>query len=327
MATTRRLPHLLALRAFESASRHLSFSRAADELFVTQSAISRHIKNLEDSFQRKLFLRRGRAVVLSPEGQKLYEKLTVGFGLIDEATKAFAEDRDGRILRVSVLPTLGMFWLAPRLSQFSLAHPDIEVHLISSIEPADFGRGQIDVAIRVGLLGDELEAEQVEEQKNLPRSRAKIDLRMVESWDGVESVPLFPDILVAVFNPALLQPPERPEQLSEHVLISTMTRANAWKDWFDIGGIPFQQGRRQLSFGHFFMSLQAALEGKGIAILPEVLIERELLDGRLQCLFHKARSAGQYYLLFPEGQLEDRKVRLFRRWLSGEAAAHRRSLR
>lgn len=327
MATTRRLPHLLALRAFESASRHLSFSRAADELFVTQSAISRHIKNLEDSFQKKLFLRRGRAVVLSPDGQRLYEKLAIGFGLIDEATKAFTEDRANRILRVSVLPTLGMFWLAPRLSQFSLAHPDIEVHLISSIEPVNFDRGEIDVAIRVGLLADQLEAETEGKTPDARKPLAKIDLRMVENWEGVESVPLFPDILVVVYNPELIQPPETPEQLSEHVLISTMTRASAWADWFDIGGVALQLGRKQLSFGHFFMSLQAALEGKGIAILPEVLVERELVAGRLRRLFHKAQSAGQYYLLFRSSQFEDRKVKLFRKWLSGEAAVHRRSLR
>lgn len=327
MATSRRLPHLLALRAFESASRHLSFSRAAEELFVTQSAISRHIKNLEDSFQKKLFLRRGRSVVLSPEGQKFYEKLAVGFGLIDEATKAFAEERDRRILRINVLPTLGMFWLAPRLNQFSQAHPDIEVHLISSIDPVDFDRGPIDVAIRVGRLGADLEPAAPAGAAPAATPLAKIDLRMVEDWEGIESVPLFPDILVAVYNPERMPAPQTPEHLSEHVLISTMTRAHAWADWFDVAGLAPRKAGKQLSFGHFFMSLQAAIEGKGIAILPEVLVERELVSGRLARLFHKAHSAGQYYLLFRESDFENRKVQVFRRWLSGEAASYRQRLR
>ena len=327
MKSSRALTPLLALRAFESASRHLSFSRAASELCVTQSAISRHIKNLEDSFQKKLFIRRGRSVLLSPEGQQLFEKLTIGFGLIDEATKAFANNRDDGILRLNVLPTLGMRWLAPRLHQFSQLYSNIEIHLISSIEPVSFGSGDLDIAIRVGQMPERARVAGERHKDQAAKGKlAKIDLEMLDDWEGIQGVPLFSDILVAVYNPELLSPPDTPSDLSKHVLISTMTRASAWDDWFRIGGLAPVAGRRRLSFGHFFMSLQAALEGKGIAMLPEVLIEQELASGRLKRLFHKAESAGRYHLLFRELETDRKKIRLFRDWVTEAAAEYRRSL-
>lgn len=324
MKTTRKLPPLLALRAFESASRHLSFSRAASELCVTQSAISRHVKNLEESFQKKLFIRRGRSVLLSPEGQQLFDKITVGFGLIEEAAKAF-HTRDDGILRLNVLPTLGMRWLAPRLHQFSQFSPNIEIHLISSIEPVNF-RSDVDLAIRVGQLKAPGTSGRDGKDQAMSGALAKIDLEMLDEWEGVAGDDLFADILVAVYNPEFLKPPSTPDELSNYVLISTMTRASAWEDWFRIGGLAPISGRRRLSFGHFFMSLQAALEGKGIAILPEVLIEQDLASGRLRRLFHKAESAGRYYLLFRKDEASRKKIRLFRRWITDAAAEYRRSL-
>ena len=327
MKTSRKLPPLLALRAFESASRHMSFSRAASELCVTQSAISRHIKNLEDIFQKKLFIRRGRSVLLSPEGQQYFEKITVGFALIEEATNAFASNRDDSVLRLNVLPTLGMRWLAPRLHQFSQVLPNTEVHLISSIEPVNFKSGGADLAIRVGQMETARIAEPDALDGTVHAPLAKIDLEMLDDPEGISGDELFGDILVVVYNPEFIEPPATPAELSQHVLISTVTRPSAWEDWFRIGGLEEAiRGRKQLSFGHFFMSLQAALEGKGIAILPEVLIEQELASGRLRRLFHKAESAGRYYLLFRGDEAEWRKIRLFRRWIRQAAVEYRRNL-
>jgi LysR family glycine cleavage system transcriptional activator len=322
MTQAQRLPHLLALRAFESAARHQSFSRAAEELCVTQGAISRHVKNLESAFEIELFERRGRAVILSAEGRQLFERLSVGFGLIEEATRPLLQGRRSHVLRVNVLPTLGMYWLAPRLHQFSQLHPEIEVHLIMSIDPVRFVGGEVDVAVRVGQVTAVPSAAEGREPSGAS-GLARIDLEMVDDWKGVQAVPLFPDILVAVFNPDRVSAPPTLSDLSRGVLISTMTRASAWADWFAAGGMQVPETARQISFGHFFMSLQAALEGKGVAVLPEVLVERDLASGRLRRLFHEAPSAGSYHLLFRDKGFESRKVRVFRQWLGREASTYR----
>ncbi len=328
MTASRTLPPLLALRAFESAARHLSFSKAAEELCVTQSAVSRHIKNLEDTFQCELFLRRGRAVILSAEGKQLYERISIGFSLIEEGSKQLLNNRNDSVLRLNVLPTLGMRWLAPRLHRFSQYYSEAEIHLISSIEPVNFNDNQVDVAIRVGQWGGGSQAVNKTRggKSQATGTRAKIDLEMLSDIEGVEGQKLFTDTLVAVCNPRLLTPPSRPEDMARHPLISTLTRASAWSDWCRIGGLPPIIPRKNLSFGHFFMSLQAALEGKGIAVLPEVLIEQELALGNLQSLFHKAESAGEYYLLYRKREAETKKIRLFRQWLTEEAAQYCRSI-
>ncbi|WP_370154063.1 LysR substrate-binding domain-containing protein [Ferrovibrio sp.] len=329
MTSNRTLPPLLALRAFESAARHLSFSKAAEELCVTQSAVSRHIKNLEETFECELFLRRGRAVILSAEGKQLYERISIGFSLIEEGSKQLLNRRNDSVLRLNVLPTLGMRWLAPRLHRFSQYYPDAEIHLISSIEAVDFNDNQVDVAIRVGKFEGESENESFCHAKHAGDETgadlAKIDLEMLADVEGIEGQRLFADKLVAVCNSRLLTPPSRPEDLVKFPLITTLTRASAWDDWCRIGGLPPIAARKKLSFGHFFMSLQAALEGKGIAVLPEVLIEQELALGNLQSLFHKAASAGEYYLLYRKREAESRKVRLFRQWLTEEAKEYRRT--
>ncbi len=328
MTANRTLPPLLALRAFEAAARHLSFSKAADELYVTQSAVSRHIKNLEDTFQCALFLRRGRAVILSAEGKQLYERVSIGFSLIEEGSRQLLSNRNDGVLCLNVLPTLGMRWLAPRLHRFSQYYPDAEIHLISSIEPINFNDNQVDVAIRVGQWqgGNQASGKAKSAKSQGPGKLAKIDLEMLDTIDGVEGQRLFADTLVAVCNPRLLTPPGRPEDMAKYPLISTLTRASAWSDWCRIGGLPPIVSRKKLSFGHFFMSLQAALEGKGIAVLPEVLIEQELALGNLRTLFHKAASAGEYHLLYRQREAETKKIRLFRQWLTEEAAQYRRSI-
>ncbi len=321
MRKARLLPPLLSLRAFESASRHLSFSKAADELSVTQSAVSRHIRNLEIFLNRRLFIRQGRFVVLSEHGKAYFDRVSAGLSIIEDATTALVARSRSSVLTVDVLPTLGMRWLAPRLHKFSQNFPAVELHLITSIEPVSFDSGPADVAIRVGQ----------PKTADVPRRedgggdlRARIDLEMIDDWEGVHHQFLFPDTLVAVYNPEFISPPASPAGLSQSTLITTATRAHAWEDWLRSCGIQNFKPKRMLSFGHFFMSLEAALEGRGIAILPEVLIEPEIASGKLRILFHKAESDGGYYLLFPKITGSEQKVANFQQWISRAAAEYRR---
>jgi len=322
MRTARTLPPLLSLRAFESAARHLSFSKAADELCVTQSAVSRHVRNLEDHIQRRLFIRQGRFVLLSEDGKRYFDKISAGLSVIEDATASLMARNKASVLTVDVLPTLGMRWLAPRLHQFSQAHPSIELHLITSIEPVNFTSSATNVAIRVGRPKEPAGVRR--SPQSVGEQFAKIDLEMLDDWEGIQHEFLFPDTLVAVYNPELVIPPTSPRNLSHSTLISTVTRGRAWQDWFNIGGIGDIKPRKTLSFGHFFMSLQAAIEGRGIAILPEVLIEPELASGRLKILFHKAESEGGYFLLFRKSAMQEKRVAYFRRWAVQAAAEYRR---
>lgn len=196
-----------------------------------------------------------------------------------------------------------------------------------SIDPVRFASGEVDVAVRVGQVTGALDSDEAMAASAPSEGLARIDLEMVDDWKDVQAVPLFSDILVAVFNPDRISPPATLAELSRSVLLSTMTRASAWADWFAAGGMHVPNPARQVSFGHFFMALQAALEGKGIAVLPEVLVERELASGRLRRLFHKAPSAGRYHLLFRDSGFESRKVRVFRQWLSRESATYRQGCR
>lgn len=312
----RHLPSLSALRAFEAAGRHLSFSRAADELHVTQSAVSRHIRALEDALGLRLFRRTGRAVELTPEGGRYLAALRECFDNMDEATRRLRKARQDPILTVDILPTLATRWLIPRLPSFTDAHPRVEVRMITSIRPVDFAREDIDVAIRVGSPPD------VSASPGAPR----IDLVMTTDWAGLRAELLFHDVLVAVCSRRLLEPGpplRRPDDLRHHVLLHTASRPHAWPDWLKATGHPAIKPRGEISYGHFFMTLQAASEGRGVAVIPEILIANDLATGNLVMPFpHRVPSAGAYYLLYRAEQADIPKIRLFKDWLL--AAAERR---
>jgi LysR family glycine cleavage system transcriptional activator len=301
------------LRAFEAAGRHLSFSRAADELHVTQSAVSRHVRALEDALGQRLFRRTGRAVALTPEGGRYFAALRDCFDHMDEATRGLRRARQEPILTVDILPTLATRWLIPRLPSFTDAHPRVEVRMITSIRPVDLAREDIDVAIRVGLPPD----------TPAPPDAPRIDLVMTTEWAGLRAARLFDDVLVAVCSRRLLEPGpplRRPDDLRYHVLLHTASRPHAWPDWLRAVGHPGIKPRDEISYGHFFMTLQAASEGRGVAVIPEILLANDLATGNLVMPFpHRVASAGAYYLLYRAEQADVPKVRLFKEWILAAA--------
>jgi LysR family glycine cleavage system transcriptional activator len=309
---SRRLPSLNALRAFESAGRHLSFSRAAEELFVTQGAISRQVKSLEDMLGLKLFRRMTRAIELTERGREYLPTVCEAFDRLEQATIRLSNKDSHSILTVSVLPTFAMRWLIPRLPNFVSRHPNVEVRMITSIRPVNFWREDIDLAIRVGL-----PPEAASEQGG-PR----ISLQMADDWTDVRTYRLMPDVLVPVCSRSLLDrhaPIRTPADLQRVPLLHMASRAHAWPDWFKAAGVPFRQTGEDASYGHFFLVLDEALQGNGVALVPLALAEADIASGRLVIPvdFH-TESAGAYYVLCRNHQAESKAIQVFRDWLMAE---------
>lgn len=314
----RRLPPLSSLRAFEAAARHMSFSHAATELNVTQGAISRQIKTLEEYLGVTLFRRLPRALELTDDGQQYLTHVHHAFEQLYRATEAILDGRRTVTLNANVLPTFAMRWLIPRLPHFTAAHPSIEVRMVTSIKPADFRLEDNDIAIRVGpgLPGPE------------GRAPSPIDIVMTNDWSDVRAVPLLPDELIVVCAPQLIDggsasgpPIHAPADLARHTLLSTASREKAWTYWTRMMGLGEIEPKAAVAFGHFFMTVQAAVEGKGVAIVPRILVESELESGTLVMPFENASvAAGSYYLLCRESQWQTPKVSKFREWIVGEAA-------
>ncbi len=310
----RRLPPLNSLRAFERAARHMSFSLAAAELNVTQSAVSRQIKGLEDYLGLPLFRRLPRALELTEAGKRFAEPLHEAFEQMHRATEMLLDDHRPTMLTINVLPTFAMKWLIPRLLHFTAANPNIEVRMITSIRPVDFRIEENDVAIRVAPLS-----------KHWKKDKSPIDLVMTQDWADVRSVPIMADTLVPVCSPSLLKhgPPLRhPQDLRHHVLIHTASRERGWSYWLDSNGLDSGDFSRYTAYGHFFMAIQAAVEGKGVALVPSVLIESELKSSSLLMPFQGTEvDAGAYHLLCREGDWHTPKIKAFREWILKEIAS------
>lgn len=310
----RRLPPLNALRAFEVAARLHSFSLAAAELNVTQSAISRQIKTLEAFLGLPLFRRLPRSLELTEQGQRFAGPLHDAFEQLRRATETVIEDSRLTKLNINVLPTLAMKWLIPRLLHFTAANPSIEVRMITSILPVDFRIDEVDVALRVGP-----------PLRNQMKGVSPIDLVMTRDWADLRSVPILPDKLVPVCSPQLLKkgpPILKPEDLIHHTLIHNASRERGWPYWLESMDIEDLGVGHCVAYGHFFMTIQAAIEGKGIALVPSVLIQDELNSGSLVALFEDREvEVGAYYMLCRESDWNLLKIKKFREWVIKEANA------
>lgn len=308
----RRLPPLNALRGFDAAARHLSFTKAAEELNLTQGAVSRQVKELELHLGQELFHRFTRRIELTAEGKQFFQSVETMLDELERAAGRFSRRRDRATLTVSVLPTIASVWLMPRLHIFTSQHPEIELRVVSSIEPADLLAHEADVAIRVGRLPG----------RHYERHQPRIELTMLTRWDGVHADELFPDRLVPVCSPGLIGEREvTPADLVRWPLIHTSTRRHAWPDWLKAYGIRAAiEIEPTLQFGHFFMSLDAARQGRGIALVPDiVLAHQDGMRGLVMPVAGGLDSAGEYYLLIHETRLDERHVQQFRSWALAEA--------
>lgn len=307
-------PPVLALRAFEAAARNLSFTAASVELHLTQGAVSRQVRILEDFLGRKLFDRFTRRVELTPVGHEYYLEIQQALSDIERATQRAMGASDRAIITLSVMPTLAASWLMPKLARFVETHPHVDIRLITSIESVNFQSTEIDVAIRVGRLPGEA----------YDREQPRIDLEMVTNWKGVYAEYLFPDVLVPVMSKKLLGqgPPVRvPADLLAYPLLHTASRRHAWGDWLSAHGVTLPASPDSVDFGHFFMGLRAAQNGKGIAIVPSIVLQDIAGADELVCpLPGDVRSAGSYYLLSREAKAKDVSMNILRGWVRSEAS-------
>lgn len=310
----RRLPPLHTLRVFEAAGRQLSFTQAAAELHLTQGAVSRQIRSLEESIGKPLFLRMTRRVVLTDEGRELLGVVQRALNDVGRAIERLQADTRHRVLTLSILPTLASQWLMPRLASFTHAYSGVEVRIITSIDPAAVATGTVDLAVACGALPG----------KRYERRQPRVDLVMTDDWRGVHADYMFPDALVPVLSRRLasqIAPIRVAADLRRHRLLHNASRAHAWPDWLSAHGVDWRRAREDLDFGHFFMALQAAREAKGIAIVPSVLLATcDFRDELVAPFAADLPSAAEYYLLSRADADQDAPLRVFRKWLMAQAA-------
>ncbi|MDH5432319.1 MAG: transcriptional regulator GcvA [Gammaproteobacteria bacterium] len=285
----RRIPPLKSLRAFEAAARNLSFTRAADELYVTQAAISHQIKALEDFLGVDLFIRKNRQLLLTDEGQNYWPKIRDIFEILVSATESVRAQRIRGPLTVSVVPTFATVWLVPRLSDFNQNYPEIDVRLKASDATVDFVKEDIDVAIYYNS-GD---------------------------YAGMHTVTLLNECLTPLCSPELLKrkPLKQLSDLKEHTLLHDGS-TNDWRRWLKaarVEGINLSQGP---VFSHTSMVQQAAIYGQGIAMGHAVLSKADVQAGRLVKPFDlEMESDFSYDIVCPQQYAERPKIKAFTNWL------------
>lgn len=298
----RGLPSLDLLKGFEAAARNLSFTKAAAELFVTQSAISRQVKSLEDQLGMALFRRRHRELLLTEQGQALYKATGQALQLLRDATGALRARPSGMI---TVTTTVGFaaLWLVPRLNEFMRAHPGIDVRLAAATRVQDLEREGIDLAIRY----------------------------CAPAMAGIKAVRLFGERVFPVCAPSVLKGHalKSPQELSLHVLLHYDDPARRfpwlqWDVWFELVKAQNVIPAGMLRFSHYDQLIQAALEGQGIALGRSPLVDRWIKQGKLIQPFGKrypTSLAGSraYFIIVAQGSEARPEVAAFSRWLQDQA--------
>ncbi len=293
-----RYPPMAALRALDAAARFLSYTRAAHELNVTQSAISHQIRHLENLWELRLFERQGRRVVLTPEGQMLVPIVRQFLERLESTLSELKADEQRRSVRVSLLRSFAFKWLVPRLGHFNRRHPEIEVWLSTTDELVDFTGGQADIGIRLGH----------------------------GQWPGLHSVLLLREYVFPVCSPQFLKQhgkPEKPADLLRYPLLRRYTQdiTPRWRDWFHAAGVKVRKMPRGNLFSDTSMAIQAALDDQGVALARSAHVNDDVLSGRLVKLFTvHCTSEVAYYVVCAEGQQYKHAIKAFRDWLLEEAA-------
>ncbi|MGD9512145.1 MAG: LysR substrate-binding domain-containing protein [Geminicoccaceae bacterium] len=293
-----RLPAFAALRAFEAAARHLSFREAGEELCVTHSAISHHVKELERELGGPLFWRKGRRVELTEAGATLFPVLRDAFTRIGEMTAHLRRRGDAGDLTLQVYVTVASRWLLARLHRFEAANPELRLRLSTSHRNWDFDSDHADV----GMLYREPPLEP--------------DLAY---W------PLFRARLIAVANPGLVQGGvglRQPAELVNHRLLSVYTARGDWALWLAAAGVGELARHPSLMFDSYLLAIEAAIDGRGVALVPDFVAAADLRAGRLvRALPQAVPQVGSWYLVCRRERVEDGAIRRLRQWLATEVAA------
>jgi LysR family glycine cleavage system transcriptional activator len=289
----RPLPSLHAVKVFEAAARHQNFSRAAEELSVTQSAVSRQIQQLEAELGQALFERNGPRLSLTRVGLEYLDIVQDGLAVIRQGTARLFRAECRPYVTVSTLPSMATKWLVPRLESFERQHPKIRIRVATSYELVDFDvEIDVDAAIRHGR----------------------------GQWAQVHMEHLVDEVLFPVCSPVLATKLKRPEDLSQQRLLLDDPRVDQWKHWAQVAGVEIAPNPRDRLSDDFNIQLQASMLGQGVALARSLLVADDLRAGRLVCPFKiPVRSHFQSYFVCPPTQLKDQAVKTFADWVSRTA--------
>ncbi len=294
----RKIPSTAALIAFEASARHESFTRAAEELSLTQGAVCRQIGTLEQFLGVALFRRSRRGVKLTEAGLAYSRRVAAQLDAVERDTLAVMGQQGNQAVELALVPTFGTQWLLPRLKAFQRLHPEVTVHLTNRTRPFLFADTAFDAAI---YFGD-------------------------ANWSGTQSHYLMPENSLPVCSPELLE--GRGElsaaQIARLPLLQQTTRPYAWRQWFGSLGMNVAGDLGGPRYELFSMLAQAAEHAMGVALIPPFLIQRELAEGRLVIAKeHACLSDKAYYLMIPERKVESAALIAFRDWLLEQARDYR----
>ena len=282
---------LNALRMFDAAARHLSLTRAAQDLHVTQAAVSQHIRNLEERVGKPLFRRLPRGLALTDEGQALWPVVAQSFERLEQSLQQLTEPRPREILTVGVVGTFAIGWLIPRLNQFQQLHPYIDLRLLTNNNRVDLAGEGLDAAVRFGD----------------------------GAWHGAHAQMLLRAPLSPMCTPALAQQLREPSDLAGQSLLRSY-RTQEWEGWF--AGL---EQAAPLARGAMFDSsltlAEAAAQGAGIALLPTRMFEHMLQQGRLVRPFAHEVDTGAYWLTYLKSRPVSGALQIFRQWLLAQLQA------
>ena len=291
----RKIPSTAALVSFEAAARHESFTKAAQELSLTQGAICRQIASLEDFLSVELFRRSRRGVKLTEAGLSYSRRVATQLDAVERDTLSVMGHTGANVIELAVVPTFGTQWLLPRLKDFQQQHPEVTVNLTNRTRPFLFADTEFDAAI---YFGD-------------------------ADWSGTESHKLMGENPMPVCSPALLDGRKNltPEAIAELPLLQQTTRPYAWRQWFNAQNLNIARDLTGPRYELFSMLAQAAMHDMGVALIPPFLIQRELAEKRLVVANRNALSSIKaYYLMIPERKVESASLRAFRDWLVKQAS-------
>lgn len=290
----RKIPSTAALVSFESAARHESFTKAAQELSLTQSAICRQIGSLEEFLNIELFRRSRRGVKLTEAGLSYSRRIATQLDAVERDTLSVMGHQGTNVIELAVVPTFGTQWLVPRLKDFQQHHPDVTINLTNRTRPFLFADTEFDAAI---YFGD-------------------------ADWSGTESHRLMSENPMPVCSPSILGKRAHltANELAEMPLLQQTTRPYAWRQWFNAMSLNISRDMTGPRYELFSMLAQAAMHDMGVALIPPFLIQRELAEKRLVIANTQALpSLKAYYLIIPERKVESASLKAFRDWLVGQA--------
>jgi DNA-binding transcriptional LysR family regulator len=294
----RKIPSTAALVSFESAARHESFTKAAQELSLTQSAICRQIGSLEDFLGVELFRRSRRGVKLTEAGLSYSRRVATQLDAVERDTLSVMGQQGANVIELAVVPTFGTQWLLPRLKDFQKRHPEVTVNLTNRTRPFLFADTDFDAAI---YFGD-------------------------GEWPGAQAHRLMGENPMPVCSPALMNGRKTlsVETIGELPLLQQTTRPYAWRQWFNAQELSLSRDMTGPRYELFSMLAQAAMHEMGIALIPPFLIQRELQEQRLVIAHPQAlASIKAYHLMIPERKTESASLRAFRDWVIEQAERYR----